>query len=123
MQGFHNLTETATNLRGASATLRFNGSQISYYGNYASWGSQFTIDLDGERFNASSVRAAQGERRQTLLWQHAGLDASVEHTLTVRLVGGAFLDVDRVDVVMPDTPTSGQTVPESEPEQDYRSNM
>lgn len=88
MQGFYNLTETATNLRGASASLVFNGTAISYFGNFVSNGAHILFDLDGRKFNVSSISPTDPERRQSLLWDLADLSPSVEHRLTVTMMSG-----------------------------------
>ena len=76
------------------------GTALYYYGNVAPWGGVMAMTLDGNTMNVNTINSGP-ERRQTLVYSQTGLDGSQQHTLTVKMVSGTFIDVDRVDITPP----------------------
>ncbi|KAH7108335.1 hypothetical protein BKA62DRAFT_753052 [Auriculariales sp. MPI-PUGE-AT-0066] len=105
MTDFWSGTETATSLVGASATLQFTGTDVWYFGTRSPLAGTMDISLDGKVTNVSSI-SPRGSPvlRQQLLWSAHGLDDSVQHRLVVTMTGGNIIDVDRVEVTLPERP-------------------
>jgi hypothetical protein len=128
MAGFYDLTETATDLIGATATLTFHGEHISllhsrkrkakvsplgsaiyYYGNVAPWAGVMAVSLDGVRSTVNNTIGGTVEYRQSLVWWKTGLDPSAQHTLIVTVLDGTYIDVDRVVITQPTSSTTSQS--------------
>ena len=74
------------------------------------------ITLDGDVTVVNSI-LPQGSRpvRQQLLWSAHNLDSKVQHTLKIIMAGGVIIDVDRVDITLPEAVAPTTTNPNTEP--------
>lgn len=66
------------------------------------------VTVDGNTTNVNTTNSGP-EQRQSLVYSRTGLDGSQQHTLTVKMIGGTFIDVDRVDITPPPTSTSSSS--------------
>ena len=83
------------------------GTDIYYYGTLSPDGGIMNVSLDGTIDVISTVLPANSTvKHQQPIWSAHGLDGSVQHTLTVTLAGGNIIDVDRVDITLPEPTTA-----------------
>lgn len=125
LEGFFQSTETATDLVGASATLNFfgawkcregsathgaTGTHLYFYGTLSPYGGVMNMSLDGNvSFATTMLTLGSPVTRQALVWSAEGLAAETQHTLIVTMLSGAVIDVDRVDLTIPDSAGPSQT--------------
>ena len=90
-----------------SLTIRTSvGTAIYYYGNLTPYGGIMNVTLDGRSTMVDTRLPSLPEYRSSLVWSQAGLDGTLQHVLIVTMVSGDFIDVDRVDVTVPQASSS-----------------
>jgi hypothetical protein len=75
---------------GASAGMRFSGTQLALIGRKLPRGGRLRVTIDGRR---ASLRARGRSAHRSVLWVSRRLDAGV-HTLALRSLGGGPVEID-----------------------------
>lgn len=110
---YFNGTDTWTNITGSAASIVFQGVEFILYSTLSPQGGQMSILLD---YNSTTISTLSNE---TLVGQAVymmtDLDPSTLHAVTIRMLGGTCIDIDKVGITPPPPSAFPPAMPQNLP--------